>query len=65
MPTTIIKSIKLVVGTKTQPIKSRKILAYYPCIICFSIEHRFRECPKKIEVQTLIENSHFATSPCN
>jgi hypothetical protein len=37
-----IKSIKLVVGTKTQPIKSRKIHVHYPYIICFSVKHRSR-----------------------
>jgi hypothetical protein len=53
VPTTIVKFTKLVVGTKIQPIKSRKILVCYPCIICSSIEHRSRKCPKKIEVHNM------------
>jgi hypothetical protein len=55
VPTTIMKSMKCAVGAKTQPIQSRKIHVHYPCIICFSIEHRSRECPKKIEVQTMFK----------
>ncbi len=50
MPTIIVKSIELVARTKTQPIKLGKIPAHYPYIICSSIEHRSRECPKKIEI---------------
>jgi hypothetical protein len=50
VPTAIVKSIELVARSKTQPIKSRKIHACYPYIICFSIKHRSKECPKKIEV---------------
>jgi hypothetical protein len=50
VPTPTIKSTELVIGTKTQPIKSGKLLVHYPCIICSIIEHRFRECPRKIEV---------------
>ncbi len=50
MPIIIVKSTKLVIGTKTQPIKSRKIHAHYPYIICYNIEHRFEECSKKFEV---------------
>jgi hypothetical protein len=38
--TAIVKSMKLVVGTKTQLVKSRKIHVGYPYIICFSVEHR-------------------------
>jgi hypothetical protein len=44
MPTTMVKSTKLIVRAKTQPIKS--------FIICFSMEHRPKKCPQKIEVQT-------------
>jgi len=50
VPIVIVKSTKHVVGTKTQLVKSGKIPIRYPCIIYFSIEHRFKECPKKIEV---------------
>ncbi len=35
MPTAIVKSTELVVGTKTQLVKSRKIFIRYPCIIFF------------------------------
>jgi hypothetical protein len=42
VPIATIKSIKDVVGTKTQPDKSRKIHVHYPCIIYFIIEHRSR-----------------------
>jgi hypothetical protein len=50
VPTRIIKSTELVIGTKTQPVKSGKLLVHYPYIICSIIKHRFRECPRKIEV---------------
>jgi metal-sulfur cluster biosynthetic enzyme len=40
--TTMVKSTKLVARTKTQLVKSGKIHAHYPCIICFSVEHRSR-----------------------
>jgi hypothetical protein len=33
VPTTIVKYIKPIAGTKTQLVKSGKILVYYPCII--------------------------------
>jgi hypothetical protein len=48
-----IKFTKPIVGTKTQPVKSRKILARYPYIICSNIEHRSEECPRKIEIQNM------------
>jgi len=51
----IVKSIELVAGIETQLVKSRKVPIRYPCIICFSVEHRFRECPKKIEVQNMFK----------
>jgi hypothetical protein len=35
MPTAIVKSTELVVGTKTQLVKSRKIFICYPCIYFF------------------------------
>jgi hypothetical protein len=35
VPIATIKSIQPIVGTKTQPIKSRKINVHYPCIICW------------------------------
>jgi len=35
---TTIKSIEPMVGTKTQPIKSRKISTCYPYIICSNID---------------------------
>jgi hypothetical protein len=42
-----------IAGTKTQSIKLGKIFVHYPYIICFNIEHRSEECPKKIEVYTM------------
>ncbi len=42
--------IELIVGTKPQLVKLGKIPIRYPCIICSSIEHRSKECPRKIEV---------------
>jgi hypothetical protein len=53
LPTVTIKSKKHVVGTKTQPIKLGKIHDHYPCKMHFSVEHRSRECPRKIEVQNM------------
>jgi len=50
VPITIVKSTKLIVGTKTQLVKSGKILVRYPCIICYNVKHRCGECPRKIEV---------------
>ncbi len=37
--TTIVKFTKLVVGTKTQLVKSRKILVRYPYMIYSSVKH--------------------------
>jgi hypothetical protein len=66
MQTTIVKSTKHVARIKTQPVKSRKIPICYPCIICSSIEQRFRECLKKIEVHNVLRtkpiNSNATTS---
>jgi hypothetical protein len=42
MSIAIVKSIKPIARTKTQPIISRKIHVQYPYIICSSIEHTFR-----------------------
>ncbi len=47
MPTVIMKY------TNTQLVKLGKISVHYPYIICSSIEHKFRECPRKIEVQNV------------
>jgi hypothetical protein len=49
----IVKFTKHVVGTKTQLVKLGKVLVYYPYIICYNIEHRFEECPRKIEVHNM------------
>ncbi len=56
MPTAIVNSTNHVIGTKTQPIKSRKIPIRYPYIIFYSVEHKSRECPKKIEVQNMFKS---------
>jgi hypothetical protein len=58
VPTATIKSTKLVVGTKTQLVKSGRIHVYCSCIIYFSVEYRFGECPRKIKVQNM-----FRTKP--
>jgi hypothetical protein len=58
VPTTIVKSTKHVVRTNSQLVKLRKVHVLYPCIICFSVEHRFRECPRKIEVQNMFRSKH-------
>jgi hypothetical protein len=67
MPTTTFKSTKLVARTKTQLVKSGKIHVHYPCIIYFNVEHRFGECPKKIEVQNMFKTklvgSNVTTTP--
>jgi hypothetical protein len=63
----IVKSIKPIGGTKTQPIKSRKVPIHYPCIICFSVEHKSEKCPKKFEVQNMFRTkliiSHVMIAP--
>ncbi len=50
VPTVTIKSTKLVTKTKTQPVKLGRIPIRYPYIICFSEEHRYGKCLRKIEV---------------
>jgi hypothetical protein len=50
MPTIIVKSMEPIARIKTQLIKLGKIHVHYPYIICSKVEHRSRECPKKIEV---------------
>jgi hypothetical protein len=40
VPIAIVKSTKPIIGTKTQHVKSEKILVRYPCIIFSSVEHR-------------------------
>jgi hypothetical protein len=40
VPTTTIKPTKLIVGIKTQLVKSIKIHVRYPYIIFFNVEHR-------------------------
>jgi hypothetical protein len=67
VPPTTVKFTKLIIGTKTQPIKLGKIFACYPCIICFNIEYRFGKWPKKIEVQNMFRiklvSSNATTTP--
>jgi hypothetical protein len=50
VPIAIIKFIEHVAITKTQLVKTKKLHVHYPYIICFGVEHRFRECLKKIKV---------------
>jgi hypothetical protein len=67
VPTATIKSTEPIVGTKIQPVKSRKILVCYPYIICYSIEHRYGESPRQIEVQNMFKtkpvSSNATTTP--
>jgi hypothetical protein len=58
VPIAIVKSIKSIVRTKTQPIKSGKMPIRYPYIICFSLEYRCGECLKKIEVQNMFKTKN-------
>jgi hypothetical protein len=46
----MVKYVKLVEKNKTQLAKPIKIPIHYPFIMCFTIEHKFGECPRKIEV---------------
>jgi hypothetical protein len=46
--TVLVKSIKHVGGTKTQLVKSRKVQVRYPYIICFNVEHRSKNVPRKL-----------------
>jgi hypothetical protein len=57
----IVKSIKPEVGTKTQHVKSGKVLVCYPCINYSSIKHRSKECPQKIEVQNMFRINAMTT----
>jgi hypothetical protein len=50
VPIARIKSIEPIARIKTQLVKSIKIPIHYPSIICFSVEHKYGECLKKIEV---------------
>jgi hypothetical protein len=58
VPTTIVKFMKPVTKTKTQLVKSGKVLVHYPCIICSNVEHRFGKCPRKIEVHNMFKIKH-------
>ncbi len=58
--TTTIKTTKLIAKIKTQLAKPIKIPIHYPFIMCFSVEHKYGECPQKIEVQNM-----FKTKPIN
>jgi hypothetical protein len=62
MPNVIVKSMEPIIRIKTQPVKLEKIRVRYPCMICFKVEHKSRECPRKIEVHNM-----FRTKPisCN
>jgi hypothetical protein len=60
--TTLVKSIELIARTKTQLVKLGKILVCYSYIICFSIEHRSGECPRKIEVQNMFRIKHISSN---
>jgi hypothetical protein len=64
-PTTIMRSTKLVAKTKTQPSKLGRIPIHYPCIICYSVEHRSRECPKKIKVQNMFNTKSVSSNTKN
>jgi hypothetical protein len=57
-PIIIIKSIELVVKTKTQLVKLGKIDVRYPCLIYSNAAHRSGKCPKKIEVQNMLKTKH-------
>ncbi len=55
VPTAIIKSIKPITKTKPLLVKLVRIPICYPCIIYYSLKHRFGECPKKIKVQNMFK----------
>jgi hypothetical protein len=66
VPIATVKSIKHVARKKTQPVKPRKIHVCYPYIIFSSIKYRFREYPRKIEVQNMFKTklvNSSATTP--
>jgi hypothetical protein len=54
----MVKTTKHVTKIKTQPAKPIRIPIHHPCIMCFSVKHRSRECPKKIEVQNMFKTKH-------
>jgi hypothetical protein len=62
VPIAIVKSIKIVAGTKTQPVKLGKIHVHYPYIICYSVKHRSRECPKKIDVYNMFKTKPISSN---
>jgi hypothetical protein len=47
------KFIEPIIDIKTKPTKPIKIPIHFPCIICSSVEHKSKECPRKIEVQNM------------
>jgi hypothetical protein len=63
----MVKFTKPIAKTKTQLAKLVKIPICYPCIICYSVEHRYGECSKKIEVQIMLRikfiNFNATTTP--
>jgi hypothetical protein len=62
VPIVIIKFIELIASTKAQFVKSRKIHVRYPCINCSTIEHRYEECPRKIEIQNMFRTTPFSSN---
>ncbi len=58
VPTITVKSTKTYSMDKNPTYYIKKTFVRYPYIICFNIEHRFKECPRKIEVQNI-----FRTKP--
>jgi hypothetical protein len=53
LPTAIVKSTKPIVEIETEVAKLIGIPICYPYTIYFSVEQRFGECPRKIELQNM------------
>ncbi len=47
------KTIESIIEVTTQLAKPMKVPLQYPCIIFYNMEHRFRNCPCKKEVQNM------------
>jgi hypothetical protein len=62
VPTATMESIELVAGTKTQPGKLGKIHVHCPYIIWYSVKHRYRECPRKIEVHNMFKTKPISSN---
>lgn len=39
-----------------QPIEPSQVLFKYPCLFCNKMDHKFVDCPKTFQVQSILQN---------